>query len=319
MDKKQIVRFLLSHGEDQKLLFAAARQKRFEKFCLGVFIRGVVEVSNVCENNCEYCDMRRGNLEMKRYIMKPSEIMLAAKRIKKAGLNILFLQSGENPQTIPVVLKVLPKVKKLGMETVLCLGDKPKKELLKLKAAGAGAYILKHETCDYSLHNRLRHNSLAKRIKCIKILKQIGFKVGGGNIIGLPGQTVESIAADIALAKRLKVDFVSASPFIPPEYSPLKNCPKGNGDLTLNTMAVMRLVLNLPVPTVSALDLVKENGQQKGFDAGANVITVNFTPAKYRSKYALYSKKRPNKSLKEIKNIIKKLGLEIAKKSYFSV
>ncbi len=305
---------LKSQGNDQKELFRRARSGRENKYCDNVFIRGVIEISNMCNRNCNYCGMRHCNCSLPRYLMSTEEIVDAAAIIHRNDIRILLLQSGENEFTTDIVSEAVGIIKqKLDMDIILCLGNKSHEEYRNLKNAGADGYILKHETANHTLHKEHRGCSLGERLRCTRDLLDLGFKVGGGNIVGLPKQNILSIAEDILLAKSLGVHFVSASPFIPHESSPLGGMPISSGsDLVFNTMAVMSILLNVPIPTVSALDLVKENGQLFGFSTGANVITVNFTPEKYKKLYSLYSSRRPDKNLSEIKSLIHQAGLSIA-------
>ena len=311
MNRSEISRLLKSQGSDQEKLFECARCIRENEYSNKVFIRGVIEISNLCRRNCNYCGMRHNNCTLPRYLMSAEEIVDTATIIHRNGIRILFLQSGENEFTTDIVLKAIRIIKqKLGMDIILCLGNKSREEYRVLKNAGADGYILKHETSNQALHKEHRGCSLDERLQCTRDLLDLGFKVGGGNIVGLPNQSIQSIAEDILLAKSIGVHFVSASPFIPHERSPLGGEPiSSGGDLVFNTMAVMSLLLNVPIPTVSALDLVKENGQLFGFSTGANVITVNFTPEKYKTLYSLYSSRRPDKTLSEIKSLVHQAGL----------
>ena len=237
-----------------------------------------------------------------------SVVSKIAKQIKEAGIQTLFIQSGEDPNIDKIVEEVLPKIKKeLKINNIiLCLGNRSKKQYKKFKQSGANAYILKFETSDSKLFQKIRHEPLKQRLQCLKWLKKLGFEIGTGNIIGVPGQTIESIAEDILLAKKLNTDFVSAAPFISNENTPFENMPCVDFNLTLNTIAILRILLkDVLIPTVSALEKIKKGGQLFGFNAGANVITVNFTPPRYRKKYLIYSKSRfivsLNHALKTIK------------------
>ncbi|MFZ2642364.1 MAG: radical SAM protein [Verrucomicrobiia bacterium] len=317
MNSAEIVNMLKARGKDQEALFALARRTRAQWFGDSAFLRGVVEISNVCKQNCFYCGMRRDNRQMTRYQMRPAEVFECAREMKAAGINILFLQAGECDGTTEIVEEVCPQVKnELQMTVIACIGNRTRKQFERLVKAGIDGYILKHETSDESLHFKLRSMDLKERLRCVRTLTSLGIKVGGGNIIGLPGQTLESIAEDILLAKKLGVSYASASPFIPHEVSPLAGEPCGDPHLTLNTMAVLQLCLNVPVPTVSALDLLMDHGQETGFHAGANVVTCNFTPERFRVRYSLYSQKRPNKSLKDLVAMIHGAGLKVVNDGY---
>ncbi|MFA6564056.1 MAG: radical SAM protein [Verrucomicrobiia bacterium] len=317
MNAGDIVDMLKARGKDQEALFALARRTRAQRFGDSAFLRGVVEISNICKQNCFYCGMRRDNRQMARYQMRPAEVVACAREMKAAGVNILFLQAGECNGTTEIVEAVCPQVKdELQMTVIACIGNRTPKQFERMAKAGIDGYILKHETSDEGLHFKLRAMDINERLRCVRTLTSLGVKVGGGNIIGLPGQTLESIAEDILLAKKLGVSYASASPFIPHEISPLAGEPCGDPHLTLNTMAILQLYLNVPVPTVSALDLLMDHGQDTGFYAGANVVTCNFTPERFRMKYSLYSQKRPNKSLQELVAMIHAAGLKVTNNGY---
>lgn len=311
MKRQEITDLLQVKGKEQKDLFALARNKREDYFGNKAFMRAVVEISNYCRNNCDYCGMRRENKELNRYRLPSNEIIEIAQQIKEIGINTLFLQSGEEPKITEVAKKVLLKAKDLDLTTILCLGNKTKKEYKRLKEAGADKYILKHETSDSKLHYLTRHQYLKDRLQCLEWLLELEYKVGTGTIVGLPRQSIDNIADDILLAKNYNVDMVSASPFIPNDKTPFKGKPYGNLDLTLNTMAVMRLILpHALIPTVSALERLQKYGQLKGFNAGANVITINMTPPHYRKNYIIYTTDRNIIDITHAKNTIKKAGLE---------
>lgn len=317
MTLTQIVKSLEATGKEQEALFLAAQSARNVKYGPAAFIRGVIEISNICTNNCAYCGMRHDNRFLSHYTMEPSEIIDVATAARDSGINILFLQAGESAFTTPTVCEVTKHAKtRLHMDVVLCLGNKSRTELQQLKSAGADAYIIKHETCDADLHLKLRGQSLRQRIECARTVHACGLYLGGGNIVGLPGQSLESIAEDISVAQQLHVDYVSASPFIAHEASPLNTSPPPPADIVLNTMALMRILINVPMPTVSVLDTLVDDGQLKGFNAGANVLTVNLTPEKYRRQYSLYSQRRPNKNLAQIKAMICEAGLNQATTGY---
>jgi biotin synthase len=186
----------------------------------------------------------------------------------------------------------LPKIRALfddRVEVLLGLGDKSRAEYRHLKEHGADSYILKHETADPALHRQIRGEPLAVRLKAIRTLLRLGYKVGTGCIVGLPGQTIGSLADDILLAHSLGVQMSSASPFVPTDATPLAGATPGSISRTLNVLAVMR-ILNPDwlIPTVSALEQRAAGGQAAGLRAGANVITVNFTPQEQRDHYLIY-------------------------------
>jgi biotin synthase len=238
--------------------------------------------------------------------------MEAAREIQSLGISTIFLQSGQDLQTDEVVRNVLPELKsKLNLNVILNLGERSKQRYREFAESGADGYILKFETSDATLYEKVAHTDHARRIQCLHWIKETGMKLGTGNLVGLPYQSLSSIAQDILLAAELQPDFVSVSPFVPNEDTPLEHLPYGDYNVTLNTMALYRIALGgALVPTVSALEKVKVNGQIMGFHAGANVITINFTPMKHKEKYRIYARERFIVSLEHALNTVRAAGLE---------
>jgi biotin synthase len=312
MNKEEIIRFLKARGSEQEKLFEQARAIRQQYFEDKAVIRGVIEVTDACKVNCDYCPMRRDN-KNNRYVMNSEQIVKATEPIKDSGIKVIFLQGGEVPATTKIVGKAIPRIRNLfdDIEILLCLGDKSREEYEYLKNQGADSYILKHETSDLELHNRMRHTTLDSRLKCLQDLLDLGYNVGTGTIVGLPRQTLESLAEDILLPRKYGTHMTSCSPLIPAKNTPLENYPAGDVETTLNTLALMRIVNpRLLIPTVSALEKLQEGGQLRGFNAGANVITVNYTPEKERAVYRIYGKDRYVVKRDHALRTIEKAGLE---------
>lgn len=308
-----IIPLLTAEGHLQEELFEKARQVRREVNQDDVVIRGVIEISNYCRKNCDYCAMRAANSKLARYTMKAEDIIDIAGKIKEAGIDLLFLQGGQNPENDYVLEQAIPIIRnELGMDVLLCIGERSKEIYRKFFQLGAGSYILKYETSDPVLHNRIIHSHLEKRLQCIKWIRESGMKFGTGNIVGLPGQSLESLANDILFGIRISPDFISTSPFIPNNNTPLQNCPKGSANITLNTISILRIIFKTSlIPSVSALESVFPEGQTAGLNAGANVITVNFTPKSERDLYGIYSAKRFIVSLDHALKSIKRAGLQV--------
>ncbi|WP_214803151.1 radical SAM protein [Exiguobacterium sp. ERU656] len=298
MNKEEIVKALNYSGAQQEELFKKARLVRNKYYDQSAILRGVIEITNLCRVNCDYCPMRRDNSKNNKVYTLNDEVKIleAVKEIKKNGINIVFFQAGEVPGTTKLIGNIIPKIKEMydnDVEILLNLGIKSKKEYQYLYDQGATSYILKHETSDSDLHLKLRHEPLEGRIQAIKDLIDIGFKVGTGMIVGLPGQTIDSIAEDILLAKELGVHMCSVSPFVPAPNTPLENVPNGSSEISLNAISIMRLVSpHWLIPSVSALEKNGTGGQKLGFNAGSNVMTINFTPTSESEKYLIYGKDR---------------------------
>ena len=312
--RDELRRLLTVKGDEQEDLFRRAREARRLAGADEVKLRGVIELSNYCQKTCDYCAIRAGNKALSRYRMTADNIMGLAECIREAGISTIFLQGGQDPKMDGVVSQVIPRIRReLDCEVLLCLGEKPREVYQEWAALGATSYILKFETSDPGLYDRVVRTPLDKRIRCIRWIKEAGMEIGTGNIVGLPGQTLDMLVDDILLAEELEPDFLSSSPFIPNEGTPLETIDEGDVDATLNTMAIYRLLFpRALVPTVSALEKLRGGGQLAGLQAGANVITINFTPPDFREKYAIYSAKgRFIVSDGHARRIIEQAGLTI--------
>src|SRR6202047_3868503 len=200
-NRDTISAWLQAKEDQQQKLFAAARRARRTAFGNRVIVRGLMEVTNLCRVNCEFCPMRRDNTRgNKIFELSEAQILETAVRIKESGINIVFFQAGEVKKTTQIVGNVLPKIRALfggAVELLLCLGNKSEEEYIFLRNQGATSYILKHETSDPALNQRMRHSSFANRIGGLRTLVRTGYKVGTGAVVGLPGQTIESLADDL--------------------------------------------------------------------------------------------------------------------------
>lgn len=311
--RSDIMSLLTAEGSLQQSLFEQARQARSDAGHDDVVLRGVIEISNTCYKNCDYCAMRKANNELGRYSLASGEIIKLAERIKETGINHLFLQGGQNPGNDDIIEEVVPIIRKnIGLEVILCLGERPKVTYERFSQIGVGSYILKYETSDPLLHNQITHSQLTSRLQYIEWIRKSGMKLGTGNIVGLPGQTLDSLVDDILLGVKISPDFISSSPFIPSSNTPLENSPIGSSNLTLNTIAIMRIILKSPfIPSVSALEGIYPEGQTAGLNAGANVITVNFTPKTNQELYKIYSERRFVVSLEHALRSIERAGLKV--------
>lgn len=314
LNRSDLTELLCSEGELQQQLFEQARNIRRDRGSDKVLLRGVIEISNYCQKNCDYCAMRATNQKLERYRMSSEEIFAIASEIAKTKLiSTIFLQSGQDPHCDLILAEVIPEIKKqLNLNILLCLGERPRETYFKFAELGADSYILKFETSDPNLYQEIAHTPLARRLQCIRWLQKAGFKVGTGNIVGLPKQTLDTLVDDILLTLEIQPDFASSSPFIPNQETPLEKLSYGNLNLTLNTMAIYRLALPTAlIPSVSALEKTYQGGQLMGLNAGANVLTINFTPQQRREKYVIYSQKRFVVSLEHSLRIIEQANLQI--------
>lgn len=312
--KNDILNLLTVNGDCQQELFRRARAIRAENYADKVHLRGVIEISNFCQKNCDYCAIRAQNKKANRYHMSVDKIMELAQKIRSFGIDIVFLQGGQDPKCVDLMEEVIPRIKhELDTSILLNLGEWPEDVYRRFYDAGAQSYILKYETSDPVLYEKITHTSLSERLECARWIKEAGLKLGVGNMVGLPGQSFESLADDILLGVALQPDFVSVSPFIANQDTPFENEPTGDFNVTLNTMAINRILHGAAlIPAVSALEKVYPDGQLMGLDAGANVLTINFSPAETQEKYKIYSKDRFVVTYEHALNIIKKSGLQRA-------
>jgi len=312
---EDIMKLLTAEGGMQQDLFQWARDVRRENGCDDVLLRGVVEISNVCNKNCDYCAMRASNKDLVRYTMSAEEILAIAQAIKDNGIQIVFLQGGQNPRNDILLEQVIPIIRNdMKMGVLLCLGERSQDVYEKFVRLGAISYILKFETSDADHYKEITGSSLENRLNTLRWAQNSGLKVGTGNIVGLPDQPLQSLVNDIRLGVSIKPDFISASPFIPNPNTPMEQHIHGNVNMTLNTMSILRIALKtVTIPSVSALESLVKDGQRMGLDAGANVITINFTPKETQSLYKIYSERRFVVSLEHAYSTIEKAGLRIHK------
>ena len=319
LSKDEIVLLLsLSDDEEIKALFNRADEIR-KKFCGDeIHLRGIIEFSNYCEQDCVYCGLRKSNLTLERYRISTDEIINTAIKINSVGIKTVVLQSGEDfHYTKDDITKIIRAIKEnCDVAITLSLGERSFDEYDEWKLAGADRYLLKHETANPKLYSALHSKQkLEERITHIRYLKSIGYQTGSGNIIGLPKQTIEDIADDILLCRELDCDMCSFSPFIPSPDTPFRDVPAADLTLTLKTMAVARIVLkNVHIPATTALSTLTPEGRKLGLLVGANVIMPNFTPDEYKDKYRIYANKKtydPIKYVEELKQMIKSIGRKV--------
>jgi biotin synthase len=284
-------------GVDAQLAFhARAAAARDEVFGQRVFVRGVVEVSNYCRQNCHYCAMRRDNHDLDRYRLATDKLADLIIHHRPASITDIDIQAGEDPVAVREV--VLPLVHALRRHTdlgiTLCLGTLASHEYDELREAGGDYYVLKIETGDAQHYRFIEApGTLDGRIEAIRYLADTGWKVSSGLIVGLPGQTNALLEQSLQLLTTLPLAGASVSPFVAGEQTPFSGAPTGGIEQTLNCLAWMRLAMpHWLIPAVSAMKLVSANGYVRAFQAGANLATINFTPRNVRSDYPIYKRDR---------------------------
>ncbi|MDD5506383.1 MAG: radical SAM protein [Candidatus Omnitrophica bacterium] len=317
IDKKFFIKALLFKGENQDALFLKARGSRNKSiFGSRIEVRSVIEFSNFCGQICNYCGMSR-DCGIERYTLKKEEFLSRVGFIYNKGRRVIVAQSGEiSSDRILMMLCetiALAKSKFPGIEFIGSFGNLRKKQLKAVKEAGVSRYILKFETSNPRLYKIIKpRDALARRIQCIRLLGELGFSVGTGNMIGLPGQTIEDIAGDLLLIKDLRLSMASTSVFIPHARSKFRSFPPGDIDMALNYIALMRISYpRLIIPSTSCLELLRKNGQYLGLMAGANAITIHDgTPASFKKLYTIYNLDRFQPDEYFVNRIVRKAKLK---------
>lgn len=286
-----------------------ANKKRKRYYENDVYIRGLIEFTNFCKNNCFYCGIRKGNKCVERYRLKEREILTSCKQGYELGARTFVLQGGEDDFfTDDIICSIVKKIKTNFKDCAitLSLGEKTKKSYKKFFKAGATRYLLRQETACKEHYKTLhpKEMSFENRINCLINLKKIGFQVGAGFLVGSPFQTIDNIVKDLRFLQYLKPDMVGIGPFIPHKDTPfgsLKNIYDIN--LTIKILAIVRLMLPYSlIPVTTAILSLKRGLLQNCLYCGANVIMLNVTSQKYKKYYALYNNKL-NVSLKTLKNL----------------
>ena len=323
LNKQDMLALLQAQKKDEEnQLFTLANQVRQQHFGNEVHLRGIIEFSNYCRNDCHYCGLRRSNKEIARYRIPLEEIISTAKHAAELGYGTIVLQAGEDSYYSGEQLaEIVQRVKEAGNFAItVCVGERSREDYALMREAGADRYLLKHETADPLLFSELRPGTtLDERLEKLNWLRELGYQVGSGNMVGLPGQNIETLAQDILLLRELDVEMAGIGPFIPHQQTPLKECPPGDLSLTLKTLAVARLVLpKAHLPATTAVGTLHPEGRKMALRCGANVIMPNLSPASYRAKYQIYpekagSKENADESHEKISNLIAEVGRTISK------
>ena len=262
-----------------------------------VFLRGLIEFTNYCRNNCYYCGIRGGNQNAERYRLTKEEILECCREGYGLGYRTFVLQGGEDlTYSDEDICDIVKSIKEIYPEAAvtLSIGEREKESYRKYKEAGADRYLLRHETATDE-HYRILHPeelSLAHRKQCLYDLKDLGFQVGAGFMVGSPGQTDQCILADLRFLQELKPDMIGIGPFIPHKDTIFKDEPAGSLELTLRILSILRLMFPyVLLPSTTALGTISPNGRELGLQHGANVVMPNLSPVRFRKHYELYDNK----------------------------
>jgi biotin synthase len=268
------------------------------KACCGdaVQIRALVEFSNYCARHCNYCGLRAPNISVQRYRMSPDEIVELAGELNRKGLKTIVLQSGEDPYyTGEMIADIVRRIKSTTDTAItLCVGERSDEDYRLWKEAGADRYLLRHETASRELYERLHPDSdFDHRMRCLRVLRELGYQVGAGCMVGSPTQTVEHMADDIEFYRDFQPDMAGIGPYIPHPGTPFAGYPPGTVQMTLKMVALTRIVTrNALLPATTAIGSIEENGREMALEAGADVVMPNYTPLNYRVHYEIYPNKR---------------------------
>ena len=275
-----------------------AQEVALRHFGNKIYIRGLIEVSNCCRNNCYYCGIRKGNPNIERYRLSRESILNCCKQGYELGFRTFVLQGGEDPAlTNDQIEMTVARIRQNYPDCAitLSLGEKSRDAYERFFRAGANRYLLRHETYNESHYRQLHPAEMSgkQRLQCLADLKDIGYQTGTGIMVGSPGQTVEHIIEDILFIEKLQPEMIGIGPFLPHHDTPFAQYENGSGELTLFLLAVIRLLLpKVLLPSTTALRTLLPPGKEWGIVCGANVIMPNLSPMEARKKYTLYDNKR---------------------------
>ena len=311
-----IISFLVNNSSDD-LHRIFIQSDNLRRICVGdaIHLRGLIEISNICRRNCIYCGIRAANNTVQRYRLTNDEILAAAAKASEFRYGSVVLQAGEDYGIeADWMAKIIKKIKKMGLAVTLSLGERDDQDYLRWREAGADRYLLRFETSNRELFNVIHppfpNQEPADRMEILLNLREMGYEIGSGVMIGIPGQTYEDLARDIEFFRTLSLDMIGCGPYLPHPQTPLGNPdeyqkndlpaidPKdqvpATAEMTFKVIALARIVCpsaNIPCTTaVATIDA--QEGRKLGLQHGANVVMPNLTPVEYRKMYEIY----PNKS-----------------------
>ncbi len=323
LGKDEYVELIKNRGaEIDQYLFKRSQAVSQKHFDNKVFSRGLIELSSYCQNDCYYCGIRKSNKNAERYRLDKGQILSCCENGYGLGFRTFVLQGGEDPFfndeiLCDIVFEIRNKYPDCAI--TLSLGERSRESYEKLFDAGANRYLLRHETADSDHYSRLHpaELTLANRIKCLQDLKDIGYQVGCGFMVGSPFQTSEHLAEDLVFIQEFRPHMVGIGPFIPHHDTPFADCAAGTVELTLFMLGLVRLILpNGLLPSTTALGTIDLDGREKGLLVGANVVMPNLSPVEVRKKYLLYDNKictgeEAGECRLCLDNRIKKIGYEL--------
>lgn len=297
LDKEEYLYLIENREACKDLLFEKASKIRNKIYGNKIYIRGLIEFTNYCKNNCLYCGIRRGNNNIERYRLTEDDILKCADLGYSLGFRTFVMQGGEdsffNDEILCSIIRKI-KGKYPNCAITLSLGERTFDSYKKLKEAGADRYLLRHETYSKSHYEKLhpKEMSFENRLNCLENLKKLGYQVGCGFMVGSPYQTLEDLANELLFLKKLDPQMVGIGPFISHKDTPFKNEKSGTAELTIFMLGLIRLTLpRVLLPATTALGTIDPFGRENGIKAGANVLMPNLSPVDVRKKYMLYDNK----------------------------
>ncbi|MCL2044281.1 MAG: [FeFe] hydrogenase H-cluster radical SAM maturase HydE [Treponema sp.] len=288
---------LIENGEYDHELFQRADEVRREHYGTDVYLRGLIEFSNYCKNNCYYCGIRAENHRLERYRFGRDEILSCCRQGYELGFRTFVLQSGEdNYFSENVITEIVTAIKKefTDCAVTLSIGEKSFDTYQTWFDAGADRYLLRHETANEDHYRKLHpeNMSLENRKNCLWNLKKIGYQVGSGFLVGSPYQTTDNLIEDVRFLQELQPDMIGIGPFISHQNTPFKDFYNGDFSACLRLIAILRLMFPFAlIPATTALGTINSEGRELGLQAGANIVMPNLSPVKYRKQYQLYDNK----------------------------
>ncbi len=285
------------HSPADEYLRKKADAVRRERYGTDVFVRGLIEITNYCKNNCYYCGIRCGNHQVRRYRLSPEDILFCTDEGYRLGFRTFVLQGGEDPSfTDDVVCGIVSAIRERHPDCAITLsiGEKSRASYQAYFSAGANRYLLRHETADESHYGQLhpREMSYQNRIRCLYDLKEIGYQVGSGIMVGSPYQTYSNILSDLRFLQKLNPDMIGIGPYLVHHETPFSDKKNGSLLLTLRLLSILRLIFpHALLPATTALGTISPAGRELGLLSGANVLMPNLSPSDVRQLYTLYENK----------------------------
>ena len=314
---------LCRDAEVTDYLHRQAREETFARFGNKIFIRGLIEITNRCRNNCYYCGIRKSNSRITRYELTQEEILECCREGYRLGFRTFVLQGGEMPDIKDEWMEnIVACIRRSFPECAitLSLGEKSYGTYERFFRAGANRYLLRHETCNTQHYRKLHpaDMSLAYRLQCLDWLKEIGYQVGTGIMVGSPYQNIHHLVEDILFIERFRPEMIGLGPFIPHHDTSFAAFAPGNAGLCLKLISIFRLMLPAAlILATTALATLAPDGREQGILAGANVVMPNLSPQKRRADYSLYDNKafagaEAAEGLRELKERLERIGYEVS-------